>query len=80
MRRQAGIIRRLARLLACAGVLSTTTVRPASAQYAPCPDGYGPDPFYGCIPLGYLYGPLFYPYPVYGFDFFYGPDFETYAE
>lgn len=44
----------------------------AQAYYYQCPVGYYWDPTYGCLPLGYLYGPPTYIYPDIGFGFFYG--------
>ena len=49
----------------------------AQAQvYYQCPAGYYFDPSYGCLPLSYFYGPPYYPYPDFGFDFFYGPGYR----
>jgi len=36
-----------------------------------CPPGYYWDPDYGCLPVGYFYGPPYYVYPDLGFGFFY---------
>jgi hypothetical protein len=56
--------------IAFAGIV---TSRPAHAQYVyACPPGYYYDPTYGCVPAAYLYGPPYYAYPDFGFDFFYG--------
>ena len=40
--------------------------------YYQCPAGYYWDPYYGCLPLSYFYGPPYYAYPDLGFGFFYG--------
>jgi hypothetical protein len=41
--------------------------------YPLCPAGYYWDPNYGsCLPLNYFYGPPYYVYPDFGFNFFYG--------
>ena len=45
----------------------------AEAQAYVCAPGYYFDPYYGCLPLNYFYGPPYYVYPDYGFGFFYGP-------
>lgn len=60
--------------LALAGIAAPTS---AVAQYTypyayTCPPGYYYDPVHGCVPAVYLYGPPYYPYPDFGFDFFYG--------
>lgn len=57
-------------LLAGADAMSDS----AQAQVYQCPPGYYFDPAYGCLPIGYLYGPPYYIYPpAFGFGFFYGP-------
>lgn len=46
---------------------------PAHAQYGyQCPPAYYFYPGYGCVVPGYFYGPPYYAYPDFGFDFFYG--------
>lgn len=40
--------------------------------YYQCPAGYYWDPYYGCLPVNYIYGPPYYAYPDLGFGFFYG--------
>lgn len=40
--------------------------------YAECSAGYYWYSPYGCVPLGYFYGPPYYAYPDFGFGFFYG--------
>ena len=69
-------------ILACAAAVSLgmgialvgiAAPMPAQAQYPyACPPGYYFDPNYGCVPAAYLYGPPYYPYPYFGYDFFYG--------
>jgi hypothetical protein len=47
----------------------------ACAQYGGyvCPPGYIYDPYYGCVPVGYLNTPpYYYAFPDFGFDFLYG--------
>lgn len=56
-----------------AGLAGFVMSAPARAQYGyPCPPGYYYDLNYGCVLPGYFYGPPYYAYPDYGFDFFYG--------
>lgn len=61
-------------LSASALLFATDAVTPsADAQGYVCPPGYYFDPYYGCLPLNYFYGPPYYVYPDFGFGFFYGP-------
>ena len=61
----------LAVLITAGGDAITGSAR-AQAYYYQCPAGYYWDPYYGCLPLGYFYGPPRYVYPDIGFGFFYG--------
>jgi hypothetical protein len=53
----------------------------ASAQpyYYSCPPGYYYLAGYGCAPLSYAYGPPYYSYPNFGFNFFYGGNWGGYG-
>lgn len=67
--------KRLKFAAAIAIALAGTAISGQAQAQVYCPPGYYYDPYYGCAPLAYFYGPPYYAYPDLGFSFFYGPGF-----